>query len=76
MIRCGGAGHRAAAGASTGDRSVVNIVLIELIVVVVIALGLGFWQLWDVNRELRKDRERGDEPRESDDTRDDDNGRR
>lgn len=46
-----------------------NIVLIELIVVVVIALGLGFWQLWDVNRELRKDRER-------DDTRDDDNGRR
>lgn len=46
-----------------------NIVLIELIVVVVIALGLGFWQLWDVNRELRKDRER-------DDTRDDDDGRR
>lgn len=46
-----------------------NIVLIELIVVVVIALGLGFWQLWDVNRELRKDRERND-------TRDDDNGRR
>lgn len=56
-------------GASTGDGFLVNIVLIELIVVVVIALGLGFWQLWDVNRELRKDRER-------DDTRDDDDGRR
>jgi len=43
-----------------------NIVLIELIVVAVVALGLGLWQLWDVNRELRKDRdpERSNDDRE------------
>lgn len=35
-----------------------NIVVVELIFVAVVALGLGLWQLWDVNRELRKDRER------------------
>lgn len=34
-----------------------NIVLIELILVVVVALGLGLWQLVDINRELRKSRE-------------------
>jgi hypothetical protein len=28
-----------------------------LIVVIGAVLGLGFWQLWDVNRELRKDRD-------------------
>lgn len=31
-----------------------NIIVIELIVVLGVALGLGFWQLYDVNRELRK----------------------
>jgi len=34
-----------------------NIIVIELIVVAVVALGLGFWQLYDVNRELRKHRD-------------------
>jgi hypothetical protein len=43
-----------------GDRAKLNIVIVELIVVGVVALGLGFWQLYDVNRELRKDRERND----------------
>ncbi|GLR47730.1 hypothetical protein [Sphingomonas astaxanthinifaciens] len=33
---------------------------VEVIVVGAIALGLGFWQLWSVNREIRKDRERKD----------------
>jgi len=32
----------------------VNIIVIELIVVLGVALGLGFWQLYDVNRELHK----------------------
>ena len=35
-----------------------NIVIIELIVVLGVALGIGFWQLYDVNRELRKDRKK------------------
>jgi len=42
-----------------------NIVIVELIFVAVVALGLGLWQLWDVNRELRKDR---DESKDDDDT--------
>ena len=41
-----------------------NIILIELIFVAVVALGIGLWQLWDVNRELRKHR---DEPPPGDD---------
>jgi len=36
-----------------------DIIVLELILVAVVALGLGFWQLYDVNRELRKDREAG-----------------
>jgi len=39
-----------------------NIVIIELIVVLGVALGIGFWQLYDVNRELRKDREKQQRP--------------
>ena len=37
-----------------------NIIVIELIVVLGVALGLGFWQLYDVSRELRKDKEKSD----------------
>lgn len=33
---------------------------IEVVVIGTIALGLGFWQLWSVNREIRKDREKRD----------------
>lgn len=40
-----------------------NIIVIELIVVLAAALGFGFWQLYDVNRELRKHRDaEGDRP--------------
>ena len=35
-----------------------DIIVLELILVAVVALGLGFWQLYDVNRELRKDRDK------------------
>jgi hypothetical protein len=33
---------------------------IEVVVVGAIALGLGFWQLWSINREIRRDRENGE----------------
>lgn len=32
---------------------------IEIVVVGTIALGLGFWQLWSINREIAKDGEKG-----------------
>lgn len=35
-----------------------NIIVLELILVAGVALGLGFWQLYDVNKELKKDREK------------------
>ncbi len=35
-----------------------DLIFLELILVVVVALGLGLWQLWDINRELKKDREK------------------
>lgn len=44
-----------------------DIILIELIFIVVVALGIGIWQLVDVNRELRKDRERPESEDESND---------
>lgn len=47
-----------------------NIKVLELVLVVVAALGIGFWQLYDVNKELKKDRER-DSGREDDDSDDD-----
>ncbi len=31
---------------------------IEIVFVAVVALGFGFWQLWSINREIRRDRER------------------
>lgn len=31
---------------------------IEIIVTGAIALGLGFWQLWSINREIAKDKEK------------------
>ena len=31
---------------------------IEIIFIAVIALGIGGWQLWSVNREIKKDREK------------------
>lgn len=34
-----------------------HIILIELIFVAVVTLGIGLWQLWDVNRQLGKDRD-------------------
>ena len=27
-------------------------------IVVVVALGLGFWQLWSINREIAEDKEK------------------
>ena len=35
-----------------------NVKVWELILIVMVALGLGFRQLYDINRELRKDREK------------------
>jgi len=34
-----------------------NIILLELILVLVVALGLGFWQLYDVNKALKNHRD-------------------
>jgi hypothetical protein len=31
---------------------------IEIIFIAVVALGLGFWQLWSVTREIKRDREK------------------
>ena len=31
---------------------------IEIVFVAVVALGLGFWQLWSVTREIKRDREK------------------
>jgi hypothetical protein len=31
---------------------------IEIVVVGTIALGLGFWQLWSINREIARDKEK------------------
>lgn len=33
---------------------------IELVFTAAVALGFGVYQLWSVNREIRRDRERGD----------------
>jgi hypothetical protein len=45
-----------------------DLILIELILVSTIALGIGFWQLYDVNKELKKSREESPEKhRQSDD---------
>jgi hypothetical protein len=39
---------------------------IEIVVVGTIALGLGFWQLWSINREIAKDKEKAAKQRSSD----------
>ena len=44
-----------------------SIKVFELVLIVVAALGIGFWQLYDVNKELKKDRERRDDDPESGD---------
>jgi hypothetical protein len=33
-------------------------VLIELVVFGTIALGIGFWQLWSVNRDIKRGQEK------------------
>jgi hypothetical protein len=35
-----------------------NMGWIEIVFVGVVALGLSFWQLWSVNREIAKDKEK------------------
>lgn len=37
-----------------------NIIVLELILVLVVALGLGFWQLYDVNKALKKHQDNND----------------
>lgn len=42
-----------------------NYALIELIIFGAIALGIGFWQLWSVNRDIKRskaDADRKDPP--------------
>lgn len=34
--------------------------LIEIIFTATVALGFGFYQLWSVNREIRRDKERAE----------------
>lgn len=47
----------------------IDLVLVELLVVAVVAIGFGVWQLYDVTRAQRRDRERDDrEPGRGDDT--------
>lgn len=36
--------------------------LIELIIVGALALGFGGWQLWSVNRELKRGRDKDADP--------------
>lgn len=46
-----------------------DLILLELILVLTVALGLGFWQLHDVNKEIEKDKqkeERAGKQREND----------
>jgi hypothetical protein len=35
-----------------------NLGFVEIIFSGAIALGLGFWQLWSINREIAKDKEK------------------
>jgi hypothetical protein len=47
-----------------------NLGWIEIVFVGVVALGLGFWQLWSINREIAKDKAekaaKGEAPRTGD----------
>lgn len=40
-----------------------NIILWELVLVALVAFGLGFWQLYDVNKELKKDKTKAEQSR-------------
>lgn len=40
-----------------------NIIWLELLLVAVVALGLGFWQLYDVTKALQKDSEQARDQR-------------
>jgi cytochrome oxidase assembly protein ShyY1 len=44
-----------------GRQPVMNIIVLELILVLVVALGLGFWQLYDVNKALKKHEDADDD---------------
>ncbi|WP_202391347.1 hypothetical protein [Allopontixanthobacter sediminis] len=35
-----------------------NLGWVEIIFTSAVALGIGFWQLWSVNREIAKDKEK------------------
>ncbi len=35
-----------------------NLGFVEIIFSGAVALGLGFWQLWSINREIAKDKEK------------------
>lgn len=37
-----------------------DLITAKLAFVVLAALGLGLWQLWDINRELKKDASKAD----------------
>ena len=37
-----------------------NLGWIEIVFVGIVALGLGFWQLWSINREIAKDKEKAE----------------
>ncbi len=39
---------------------------VEIIFVGVVALGFGFWQLWSINREIARDKDR--EKKQSDES--------
>ena len=42
---------------------IMNLILLELILVTGIALGLGFWQLYDVNKALKEEQEKDQDKR-------------
>ncbi len=45
-----------------------NLGFIEIIFTGAVALGIGFWQLWSVNREIAKDKEKAAAKKASEDT--------
>lgn len=50
-----------------------NIKVFELVLVALVAFGLGFWQLYDINRELRKGKQKDKQAAEPDKDATDDN---
>lgn len=44
-----------------------DLILLELILVLTAAFGLGVWQLYDVNKEIKKDQQNEDRPAKNDD---------